>query len=489
MFWGIGNVTTTAITRFADTSGAVSVMKDYVTPTVHVLAVLASLACVFFIVNAGYLYITSSGKPEQMEHAKHVLKSAILGLLIVLAAATLVSLLSHAYGSPHGVNSAALPSLQPIKQNNVSSGLVDVLIKAVVGFLNNIIQAMASPFLSALNFFTKSTPFMAENQTVFNFWLAMVGITDVLMVLIVALLGFHVMSASTFGFDEVEFKHLLPRIALVFLLMNTSIFFIDGIIGLSNALISAVNNVSGASSVWGTLSKVADEAAGQSLAALLMMMAFLILSVILLVYYVGRLVTLYIGAVLSPLVLLIWLIPGFRDFAETALKTYVVTVFVLFVHVVILQIAASLLTGMSTVGGNDTPNIFMAMVVGIATILALLKTQGVLMQFSYVSMGARNMRKLGGQFMNGVSYMTGMSKTAVGAARSKTEGAKKARAMANVEARAVRTGKTQTASYKNKKNNSEIIHTVIPDTSASNVTGTTYEAPGNKASRSKSKEK
>lgn len=71
---------------------------------------------------------------------------------------------------------------------------------------------------------------MADNQSVFNFWLAMVGISDVLFIVILALLGFHVMSASTFGFDEIEFKHLLPRIGLVFLVMNTSIFFIDGVI-------------------------------------------------------------------------------------------------------------------------------------------------------------------------------------------------------------------------------------------------------------------
>ena len=133
------------------------------------------------------------------------------------------------------------------------------------------------------------------------------------------------MSASTFGFDEIEFKHLLPRVALVFLLMNTSIFFIDGIIELSNALITAVGKVSGASSVWDTLTSVVKEAGGQGLAALIMMMAFIVFSVILLVYYVGRLVTLFIGAVLSPLVTLLWLVPGFRDFAETAFKTWSAT--------------------------------------------------------------------------------------------------------------------------------------------------------------------
>jgi len=484
MFWGMGDVLATSLTLFADTSGAVTAMREYVAPTIQTLAALASIACVFFIVNAGYLYMTSSGKPEQMDHAKHVLKNALLGLLIVLAAATLVSILSNAYGSPHDVNNATLPSLQEVKPNDVNNGLIDILIKAVTGFLNNIIQAVATPFLDALNFFTKSTPLMAENQSVFNFWLAMVGIADVLFVVIIALLGFHVMSASTFGFDEIEFKHLLPRVALVFLLMNTSIFFIDGIIELSNALITAVGKVSGASSVWETLTSVVKEAGGQGLAALLMMMAFLVFSVILLVYYVGRLVTLFIGAVLSPLVTLLWLIPGFRDFAETAFKTYLSTIFVLFVHVVILQLSASLFTGMAASGGNDVPNTLMAMVVGLATVMALLKTQSVMMQFSYVSMGARNMRKLGGQFINGVSYMTGKGKAAASTVRSKTDSAKKARAISSVESRAVRSGKTQSISYSNKKGTAEITHTATPNPKATpKNTGTTYEAPAVKVTR------
>ena len=195
---------------FADTSGAIGVVRDYVFPTIQVLSGLASIAFAFFVVNGGYLYMTSSGKPERMEHAKDVLKKATLGLVIVLAALTITSILSHAYGSPHDVNNATLPNLQSIEPNQASNGLIDMIIKAVTGFLVNIISSAGEPFLKALDFFTKATPSMAENQSVFNFWLAMVGIADVLFALVVALLGFHVMSASTFGFDEVEFKHLLP---------------------------------------------------------------------------------------------------------------------------------------------------------------------------------------------------------------------------------------------------------------------------------------
>ncbi len=419
----MANVTLSGLSLLADTSGAISVMRDYIAPTVQILVGIASIACVFFLVHGGYLYITSRGNPEALESAKRILRNALVGLVLVIGAATLTTILSSAYGNPSNTAGASLPNLQAIQPEDVGNGLVEVLIRAVTGFLNNIIQTVATPFLAALDYFTKETPLMASNSGVFNLWLAMVAITDILFILIVALLGFHVMSAASFGFDEIEFKHLLPRIGLAFLLINTSIFFIDAIIQLSNVLITAVGKVTGATSVWVTLTGVVKESGGQGAAALLVMLAFLIFAVILLVYYVSRLVVLFLGAVLSPLVIAMWLLPSFRDFSVSAIKTYIMTIFVLFVHVVTLMLAATLFVGMSaTDGNNQVPNVLMSMVVGLATVLTLLKTQGVMMQFSYVGMGARNARKLGSQFMNGVSYLTGKRRAAVASASGAATG-------------------------------------------------------------------
>jgi len=397
----------------ADTSAAAKVIHNYVTPIIGTMAVLASLVCVFFLVVGGYHYMTSSGKPERLEHAKLVLRNALIGLVIVLGAATLTAILSHTYASTGAAMTQKLPNLTTVTPKPVSNGLVEVIIKAVTGLLNNIIQSAASPILKALSFFTSSTPLMAANSGVFNLWLAIVGITDALFVLVVALLGFHVMGYATFGLDEIEFKHLLPQIGLIFLLVNSSLFIIDGIISLSNALIHAIAVGFGNVTVWDVLTKVVNNAGGLGLATLLIMIAFVVLSIILLVYYVGRIVTLYIGAVLSPLALLLWLIPSFRDFSESAAKVYLTTIFVLFIHVVILQLAASLFSGLVVNSPTHTPDTLMAMVVGLATLIALLKTQGVLMQLSYVAAGPKTARKLGGQFINGVSYFGGKGKAVV----------------------------------------------------------------------------
>lgn len=396
-------------------------MRSFVAPVIQSLSVAATLVCVFFLINGGYHYMTSSGHPDRLEHAKRVIRNALIGLILVLGAAVLTTILTHAYSGSSTAMNAKLPALNAIQPDPVSNGLIDVLIKAVTGFLNNIIQSIAAPFLKALTFFTTSTPLMADNSSVFNLWLVIVGMADVLFVLVIALLGFHIMSASTFGFDEVEFKHLLPRIGLIFMLVNCSIFAIDGVIELSNAMIHAINSASPSSSVWDVLTNVVKQAGGQGVAALLIMVAFLIFALILLVYYVGRLVTLYLGAILSPLVLLLWLIPGFRDFSESAAKVYLTTVFVLLVHVVILELAASLFSGLQTGSPAHTPDTLMAIVVGLATLVALLKTQGIMMQLSYVSVGPRSARKLGGQFMTGVSYLSGRGKTVISAVNNRRD--------------------------------------------------------------------
>ena len=485
------DIFTSNLVFFADTASAIKTVRDYVLPTAKILSGIASLACAFFLAHAGYIYMTSSGKPDRMEHAKSIAKKAVIGLVIVLAAVTIVSILNGSYQAVQNPNDANLPNLQAVTPKSENNGLIEMIIKAVTGLLSSIINAIASPFLNALEFFTKSTPLMASNKAVFNLWLAIIGISDVLLILIVALVGFQVMSASSFVFDDVEVKHLLPRLALIFLLMNTSIFLIDGIISLSNVLISAVNQVSGASTVWSTLIKVVEKTSGQGVAALLIMVAFLICSVVLLVYYVMRLITLFIGTVLSPLVSMLWLVPGFRDFAETSMKTFLSTIFVLFVHVVILQLASSLFSGMATTGKNTLPDTLMAMVAGIATILTLLKVQGVMMQFSFVSMGARNLKKLGGQFMNGVSYMTGTGSKAVHKTtqrvKNTTHAAKKARVHSTLETVARQTKSPMKVSYLNKKGDAEITYSVNPRSKNNPTvvnmpeskplkTGTTYRA-------------
>ena len=400
----------TTIQKLADVSTAGNDFHSYLIPLVYTLCGLGSLAAVFILIKGGIAYITSSGKPANLEHAKRVIKNALIGLILILGAVTLTTILSHAYTQPHTVTGSTFPTLTAVQPKSTSVSLTTVLIKAITGVLASLITTAGEPFLKALSYFTSGTPLMGDNGTVFNLWLAILGIADVAYILVVILLGFHVMSATTLGFDELDIKQLLPRIGAVFLLMNCSLFIVDMIIGLCNAMIHAITLSFPTANVWTVLTDIANDSGALGLAALMIMIVFLILSVILLVYYVGRLVTLYIGAVLSPLVFMMLLIPGFKDFAVNAIKTYISTIFVLFVHVVILILAASIFAGLISSDTHSADPI-MALIVGLATIIALLKTQGLMMQFSYASIGPKTARKLGSQFVNSVSLITSKTRS------------------------------------------------------------------------------
>jgi hypothetical protein len=399
-------------TEMADVSDAGRSIQEYLYPLLKSLGGLALAMCTLFLIIGGIYYMTSTGIPSRLEEAKKIIKNALIGLVIVIAASGLTSILAGAYRQSNNTAVQQMPSLSSVQPTSTSPGLVDVLIKAITGLFQHIIESAAKPFISALDYFTKATPLMAVNGSVLNLWLVILVIANALFVLVIVLLGLHVMSFSALGLEEIELKHMIPQLALIFLAMNTSLFIIDSVIGISNALITALYKVFPADSVWKALSEVTSLSSGMGLVSLLIMVAFMVLAVILMIYYVTRLVTLYIGAVLSPLIFLLWLLPGFKDFVNTAIKTYLVTVFVLFVHVVILLLAASIFGGMVVGSVDKSLNPLMATIVGCATLISLLKTQGLMSQLSYVSMGPKAMRKLGSQFMNSVSYMTSKAQVA-----------------------------------------------------------------------------
>ncbi|HUB92967.1 MAG TPA: pilin [Verrucomicrobiae bacterium] len=399
------------VTLMADTSSAASVMQSYVSPAINTLCIVGSVACVFFLVNGGINYMTSSGKPDKLEQAKKIIRNALVGLVLIFAAAAFTQILTHAYSGSSAASQASIPNLTAITPAPVSNGVIGFVIKVITGVLNNIIQSLASPFINSLAYFTKATPLMANNSTVFNLWLAMVGICDVLFTLVVALLGFHVMGASTFGFDELDIKQLLPRFALIFLALNTSIFAIDLIIDLSNAMVHAVTLANGTTSLWAALTNVVKQSAELGFPSLLLMLLFTIFAIILVFYYLCRLISLYIGAILSPLVLLLWLVPGFKDFSETAARTYIMTVFVLFVQVLVLIVAGSLLDGVVVGSPTQTTGTLMPILTGAVAMYFAVKVPFYMEKLSFASMGPRSARQLGGQFLYAVSYIRGHGKS------------------------------------------------------------------------------
>ncbi len=331
---------------YASTSAPTEVTA-FTNDALSIVTLISAAAAVFFLIRGGYIYITSSGKPDALEEAKKTIRNSLLGLVIVLASSGLISLLSGALvGETGSTNVTTLPITQ-IESVAPSDGLTQVLIDAVNGFIQNIVESSTKPIVDGIMTFLSTTPSLLENASIVKFWLIMLGITDTLFVLVVALLGLQFMSASTFGFEEIEFKHLLPRIGLAFLGANVSLFLADYAIKASNALVSGVISATGGlNHAWisnaVTISSITNGTA--PFIILIFLLIFLIVAIVLLLMYISRLIVISLGAVLSPFIFLLSAIPKTADFAEMAVKGYFVSVFMIFVHVVTIQLAGTFLT-------------------------------------------------------------------------------------------------------------------------------------------------
>ncbi len=397
---------TSSQVAFAATS---STITDYTNSTVQLLTAIAGIAVVFFLIKGGYLYMTSSGKPEALESAKRTIKHALIGLVIVLAASVIVTTLTNSLSSSStGTTTGAIPmtTITPAKPDG---GLTQVLLDAIQGVLKNMIQSAVTPLVTSVIGFLTSTPNLLTNQVITKFWLVMVGITDSLFVVIVAILGLHIMSAETFGFEQVELKQLLPRIGLAFIGANSSLFLCDYAIVTCNALIKAViDSTGGLNQAWilDAVNPVTIITQNVTFIVLLFLVLFLGLTMVLLFMFIARLIIISVGAVLSPFIFLMWTLPKFSDFAEISIKAYFVTVFSMFVNVVVIQLASSFLT----IPGN-TDNPLMSIAVGIGLFFVMLKIPSTLMQMVFYTSGIRSIFKIGGHILNALTSSNSSSAT------------------------------------------------------------------------------
>lgn len=371
---------------------------QYTTNTLQIITLIATASAVFFLVKAGYVYITSAGKPETLESAKKTIKNAIVGLTIVLAANVVTSVFQHAFDSQTSLGSGTPIDLVSIQTVEPSEGLTQVLIDAVAGFIQNIVESSTEPVVNGVLAYLTTTPTLLDNEVVRNFWFITVGIVDALFILVVALMGLQVMSASTFGFEEVEIKQLLPKLGLTFLGANISLFLADYAIITCNTLVKVIlDSTGGLNHAWieSAFNPTAVITGTTPLIILIFMVLFLIVSIVLLLMYISRLIFISLGAVLSPFIFLLSALPKFSDFAFIAVKTYLVSVFIVFVHVIIIQLASSFLTL-----PEHSENSLISIAVGIGLFITLLKTPNLMMQMVMYTSNSGAMKKLGNQIIN-----------------------------------------------------------------------------------------
>ncbi len=380
-------------------------VASFTTQSLNTFIIIGISASVLFMVFAGYKYMTSSGKPDAIDEAKGMLRNAIIGLVLILGASIVSSVLTNAFTTPAPGTSITTIELTPIEPATPTDGLTQVLLDAIAGFLLNIVQSAMAPIVNGIISFLTTTPELLSNSVIFNFWLIILGITNSLFAIVIALLGFQVMSASSFGFDEIELKQLLPRIGVAFLFANTSLFWANWIIVAANTLVMALLNATGGiESAWilNAFNPTSLVLGTTTLLTLIFMLLFVILAVVLLLFYITRLIMVALGAVLSPLIFLLWAIPKFSDFAEISIKSYIMMVFSIFVHVVVIQLASAFLT----IPGQQGTNSLISILVGIGLLFTLLKTPGIMMQLVFYNTGRGLVKKVSSQIINVISTNT-----------------------------------------------------------------------------------
>lgn len=385
-----------------------SEITQYTSDTLNIIILVASSAAVFYLIKGGYHYLSSTGKPEAISQAKKTIRNALLGLVLVLGSGLIISLFQGAVNPTTSGSGSTIPIAQ-IETVKPSDGLTQVLIDAVSAFMQNIAQSATKPVVDGILGYLTTTPTVLTNQTILNFWLVILGITDSLFVVMVALLGLHFMSASTFGYEDVQLSQLLPKIGLAFLGANTSLFLANYVIVTANALVKTVlDSTGGLAHAWvvDAINPATLITGTTPLITLIFLILFLIIAIVLLLMYISRLILISLGAVLSPLIFLLLVIPKFSDFAEIAIKSYVVTVFMVFVHVVIIQLASSFLALPSESG-----NSLVAIAVAIGLFLTLLKVPSIMMQMVFYNSANRAFRHVGQQVMNIMSSNNSSSAT------------------------------------------------------------------------------
>ena len=99
------------ISKVGDVSAVTSTLNNYITPIIASLAGLATLVATGFLIVGGIAYMTSSGRPDKLEHAKKVIRNALIGLVLVLGAGVLTAILVHAYQGSSGNGVSKIPAL------------------------------------------------------------------------------------------------------------------------------------------------------------------------------------------------------------------------------------------------------------------------------------------------------------------------------------------------------------------------------------------
>ena len=367
-------------------------LDSYLQPWTTNFIYIATIVATLLFVIAGLVYMTSAGKAANISTAKNLIKTTTIGLILIITATALVGFLTSSWNSSSQIQTTnwSIPETEPkiLEESDPDEkeSLLVVVTKFGTDLIDDLVETIGKPAVNLIDYFVGETQSMKDNSAVVETWSLVATVANSLLILFIVGIGFKIMLAPVFDWQEVRLRSVLPKIFLVFLLLVSSLTIIDTLIELNNAIIASLNiNQTPASTLWSSL--IATDNFGINLGIILIRLIFIILTVWLVVYYLMRLVFLMVGAVLSPLIIILSLTETFSSFCQQLMVKYFFNIFIVVGHNIILILAANLFWQLPT---DD--NQLLGLSLGLATLISLLKLPGVIKQMAVVSSLNKNIK-------------------------------------------------------------------------------------------------
>lgn len=247
-------------------------------------------------------------------------------------------------------------------------------------YLSEQIQSGANGFLSEMMEFVLHTPLVADNEIIVSLW----GTVRVLSFSIIGVMfaweGFKKVISTDNIIRHVEFKEMFIRLIYGLILAIFSLDIIDIMINFNNAMIATVKNAFPMS----LEAELSINGVFSFLMITVLVIVQLVLAVKLILQYWMRIAEIWLMAVLSPIVYVLWINPKWGNYLGSWTSRMITTIFTTFIWALILAIYSgmvSMVSAAGTITGFATLGPIAGICLSIAMLLVMIETPTFLRSF------------------------------------------------------------------------------------------------------------
>ena len=263
---------------------------------------------------------------------------------------------------------------------SILDGVVSALGRELLGAMRSFIDWALGFGDSSLNFVTR-TPAAGsyESPTVRSLWDFSRALANAGLALVVMWGGFNVMVRQHIGSPYHGAMELLPRVILAALAVNLTLEFARVLIEVNNAFAAAIGQV-------GLPGYEQANIAQEGIALVVVSIAYAVMALLLVFQMLMRLALLDVLIVLSPLMVLLWVLPQTQGWTRWWAHLFPITVFQQVVQLVVLRLGAALMVELVPGGAADA---LLTLLLGIAIAALTLRVPSLLHgQLQQVGTGA-----------------------------------------------------------------------------------------------------